>query len=560
MTRPKLFPLLFVLLIITPILSFSQSTKRIEIELLENSDHHIIPLKENGLLVLYKTEAKKNANEIMFDLYDTDLSKINSTSTPLADKDAVLIDYVVSDEDIYILYSESKSTAIFTYMKDLEIINYNVKTRTLRKFSGSLEKYLYYEKMFVNKGVVSLVGSMGLSPMQIQRKSCMFAALSCGCMILAPFYANNMFKKIVPTVNKFDFNKSKVTVSSYTYLKEKEKSELLTASINDSTGDINLISKTIISKKENKHTLHTLKGNKFSKEVNIKFPNGKEIIEARVSTFEDRIVYGATYSPKITKMNFVAISAGVAVGSIKNGVSEFNTLIPYSKFKNFKFQLSTVEKRMVKKNKKKGKEETGIEMMIKFHNTIEQEDKFVFMGEVYYPTYRYETTTTYVNGRAQTTTRKVFDGFKYQGALVFAVSKKGEFLWENGVNVEDYNKYWSDNSYRYKFIEQNDGGIKILYNDGKTLFTSTVFDEKTLINGKSVTFLEQKVGDKKTKVTANNKTDKASSVSSNGVDYWYDNYFISYGDQTITSKKEGTLLGLAKNKKKVYFINKIDVE
>jgi hypothetical protein len=547
--------LALLLLLTIPSITNAQSKKRIEIELQENTDHHIIPLEKNGVLVMYKAEGKGKGSDLVFELYDTDLKKENSTSSTLADQDAILIDYVANSEDVFMVYADAKSTAIHTFMKEFEIVNYNVKTRTVRKFSAKFEDHIYYKKMFVKNGIVSVVGSMGLNPYQIIRRSC-FSSL--GCIFLMPMIAQKKYSKLKPTVHTFDFNKKTISAKSATYLREKERSEMMSASMNDSTGDISLIAKTIISKKENKHTIHNFKEGKFEKEINIKFPSGKEIVDARVTTFDNRIVYGGTYSTKVSKTNQVAVSAGVAVGLIENGKSVFNTTIPYNKFKNFKFAMSNLEKKMAKKSKKKGLAESSMEMMMKYHPTVEQDGKYLFLAEVFFPTYRIEVYTEMVNGRPQTRTRRVFDGFQYQGGVVFAVSDKGEFLWENGVNVKDNNRYFSSNSYRYKFIEQGDGGIKLLYNDGKTLYTSTIYDGSTIIEGSKIPLSEEKEGNKKTKVQAKNTTDLATTVSKNGVEYWYDNYFLSFGEQKITSKKEGKALG--KNRKTVYYLEKVDVD
>ena len=79
--------------------------------------------------------------------------------------------------------------------------------------------------------------------------------------------------------------------------------------------------------------------------------------------------------------------------------------------------------RKQKRKEKKGKE-MNINYLIASHDIIKKGDKYIMLGEAYYPTYRTETRTD-ANGNV--TYRTVFDGYQYTHAVVAGFDKDGHF-------------------------------------------------------------------------------------------------------------------------------------
>jgi hypothetical protein len=124
----------------------------------------------------------------------------------------------------------------------------------------------------------------------------------------------------------------------------------------------------------------------------------------------------------------------------------------------------------IEKKKKKNKFNTSA--MVTVHGIEPMGKNFVILGEVFFPTYRTETHTTYVNGRAQTTTTQVFDGYQYTHAVIietdaeYTMTNNAVFLMSPGykpyvarqfVKIESgkkslsftYNSYDETNNYTY---------------------------------------------------------------------------------------------------------------
>jgi hypothetical protein len=197
----------------------------------------------------------------------------------------------------------------------------------------------------------------------------------------------------------------------------------------------------------------------------------------------------------------------------------------------------------------------GLQSIISFtfHEILIRDNEILVFAEPYYPTYHTETRVVYVNGRATTQTVTVFDGYKFLGAMVMAFDLEGNMVWENGFKIADGPLSFST-SRKFDFYETEDDGIKVVYNNAGSIFSKVIYDDK----------VESEVELMKVKTATNAK--KVKNLDSrytevNGTEYWYDNFYLAFGMQKITSDAKAK--DRAKDEKKnktIFYLNKIEIE
>jgi hypothetical protein len=174
------------------------------------------------------------------------------------------------------------------------------------------------------------------------------------------------------------------------------------------------------------------------------------------------------------------------------------------------------------------------------HPLLSYDDKYYFLGEFFYPTYRTETYQTYVNGRWVTQTRVVFDGYQYTHAVMACFDKKGNLLWDNCFEM------WLDYKpmTRQMFVTATinpEGRIDLLFSSRKDIVTKTYG-----LDG-------EKLRDVSRSGIDTGREDDKIKRSLTMMEYWYDDHFIARGVQLI--KDKGKTDG--KKRRYVFFVNKI---
>jgi len=255
----------------------------------------------------------------------------------------------------------------------------------------------------------------------------------------------------------------------------------------------------------------------------------------------DEIAIAGTYSSFVNGANN-GIYFATSVDGVVDNISTYNFLeIP-----NYTSYLPQKTQQRVEKKKeraaKRGKE-LEANQLIMMHDLIPVDNDFLIIAEAYYPTYRTETRTTYVNGKATTTTVQVFDGYQYTHALVAKFNSKGEMLWSQVFKMYLWYKPMRAKQFiRIAGREQN--SIKLVYADGRNIYS------KSFSYGGEV--LSEKTSNP---INTTNENDKIRASYSDVI-YWYDNFFLSYGTQSIKNKVDDDV----KRKRTVMFMNKISFE
>lgn len=254
---------------------------------------------------------------------------------------------------------------------------------------------------------------------------------------------------------------------------------------------------------------------------------------------KDEYIYTGTYSDHSS-----ASSQGIYICKTKNSKREFIKFYNFLDLENFLSYLPEKKQAKIEKKKKK-KELKGKELKIDYrmasHDILVKDDKFIYIGEAYYPTYRTETyTTTGANGTTVTHTRTVFDGYQYTHATIAAFSLKGEKIWDQTFKMYPYYKPY----YVKKFISvstEDKKKIDMLFASGSTIYSKSFDLNGEVLNDKSYETIE----------TGNDED--IVKYSYTNMDYWYGKYFLAHGFQKIKNKEES----LGNKKRKIYFINKI---
>lgn len=253
---------------------------------------------------------------------------------------------------------------------------------------------------------------------------------------------------------------------------------------------------------------------------------------------DDQVLIAGTYS----KMK-AAGAAGMFISSYTEGDQDYFNTYDFTEYENFfKYMSNKRQKKVQKKiarRKSKGKE-VSLNVKMAIHN-IEKSGKLYYMlGEVYYPTYRTETRTTYVNGRPTTTTYTVFDGYQYTHAVLSTFDMDGE-----KVDDHIFEMWLSYKPYSVKrFIELNvdDESVKMAFVDGDVLKTK-VLDQGDLVDDEDIILIGENANDK-------------VRYSGGSVEHFYGNSFVSYGSQRIKNKKDKNV----KKKRNIFYMQKIIIE
>jgi hypothetical protein len=202
--------------------------------------------------------------------------------------------------------------------------------------------------------------------------------------------------------------------------------------------------------------------------------NGKLLIDGNV-TWIDKSSYllcGATGSNS-------SIAKGMYIIEMRDGQMQRRNDYDFNDFKDF---YSTLNAKMQKKieRKKNRKKNFESQCYMVTHPVVFNENAWTVLGEVFYPTYRTEYRTSYVNGRAVTQTVYVFDGFAYSHAVVLQVSPELEKIKDYSFNLDIYDKPYYVK--RFVRIKQVDSKLNFYYASSNSCICIGITKSCTTIN------------------------------------------------------------------------------
>ncbi|MFT5821200.1 MAG: hypothetical protein ACI8ZM_002449 [Crocinitomix sp.] len=476
--------------------------ERLEIELRNGyGNERITQFDELGFILNSKKEdITEGQREWKFDMYDTEL-KLNKSATLLIDRKYAIDEIAVIDNRLHTLYKTKKGEYI------LHSIQAGSLTET--KIEGELPKSTTIKDMVI----------MG---------------------DFAYFYARQKKLRFLYVINwrTGDVQKGVVDIPDYSTISLK----LIRFQVLEANNEVLLFIRASKNKKESEVYVLRYDGNgerkgKFKLTENVE--NNFSSISAS-PLGENHYVFTGTYSSKRS-----SLSEGLFFCEAEDDKMSYVEYYNFTDLENFLKYLPERKQEKIEK-KKQRKEDAGKELKINYliaeHPIIQLNDGYLFLGEAYYPTYRTEFYTTYVNGSPVTKTKQVFDGFQYTHAVLAKFNKFGEMVWD-----EIFEMWPSYKPFRVKRF--------ISIADGKQDALNVVFASRGQITSKSFDFDGNVLSDETSELIETNVEGDQTKRSFSNITYWYDKYFLAYGSQTIKNKQEGS-----KRKRKVYFLSKIRFE
>jgi len=348
-------------------------------------------------------------------------------------------------------------------------------------------------------------------------------------------------------LNIYDFRKR---LNNELIINEASDVNVENLKIDTVNNKIYVVFKKEISRKENKLFLSTynLNGNKLSSADIAVNDETKKILTASIVLLHDgNIGITGSYNLSSEKANVytetsVLEAAGMYYVKIeKNKVNAFqfyNFLIfpDINKYLN-KREISKIRKIQESKDQK----EYSLNYMLVEHDVLQTNGKLLLVSEAFYPEYRTISDMSYdYYGRMVPTSRTIFDGFRYTNAFILCLDEDGKILWNNLFDI--WNILTMEVKERVSIMPLKDEYVFSYNNDGEIVYKS-INDTITL----------SEIDNTKIELTYPN--DKIMENPSANIDYWYNNYFLCYGIQTV---KNNALAN--KSKRTVFYINKISYE
>ena len=191
-----------------------------------------------------------------------------------------------------------------------------------------------------------------------------------------------------------------------------------------------------------------------------------------------------------------------------------------------------------KKADKKGTEKMSLDYDLLIHNILEHNNTYYFIAEGFYEEYRTVTSTYYdYYGRPMPLSYSVFDGYRYFNGFVSCFDESGKMLWDNGMEI--FNILTFNLKRMISVYFEGDETVLAYNRDGK--IASKIISEDEVVEGVEYYPLE-----------GSYTNDRVMEDSNSSMDYWYDNYFLCYGFQTIRNSSF-----VDREKRTVFYVNKV---
>lgn len=494
---------LSLLVVLATAYSFAQvqSVKRLEFDLKDGYNNETIyEFGKNGFVLFANSDSQSGEVQWKFDKYDNDLNFQKTLELTLP-KGYYRDDSYLDDQDLYLLLKNRKG--------NFSIVHYNAELNSLSTIDGEVKSGTSIRNMAVLNDLAYFVA------VRSKINYLLTVDLKTGEQALEPIAIEGI-------------NSRKLQLKNFEV--QKQNNEVII-----------MLSEYVNKRESNMYVVRTDK-NGIQKD----YTNFSENAEYRINDLtasalnQNDYVYSGTFSAKGK-----TTSTGLYFSVIDDGKIKSLNYYNFVDLENFLSYLPERTQERIEKKKSK-KESRGKELQISYwlapHNIIQTDDGYIFLAEAYYPTYRQEarTTTTYVNGVARTTTTyvQVFDGYQYTHAFLAKFDKNGNLVWDQCFKMwMAYKPYYVKRF--IKIADQQQDAIKL------------VFSSSNRIASKSFSFDGEILSDYSSEIIESNLDGDKAKYSYSNISFWYDNYFIAYGSQTIKNKQE------EKKKRKVYFINKI---
>jgi hypothetical protein len=245
------------------------------------------------------------------------------------------------------------------------------------------------------------------------------------------------------------------------------------------------------------------------------------------------------------------VSDGYYTALVNNGIAESIKYYNFANFANaFKYITDPNALRVKTKPAKKADKsdenapsdntsdkERTMNLRLLTHDVMSNNGQFIITAEAYSPEYHTNTQMSYdYYGRAFPTSYQVFDGFRYSHAFVAGFDSSGMMLWNNGMEMRDILTKYLNRKLNALFINDE---IILYYNANNKVAFKTIQGNAVVENTTYTTLAPKRA------------TDQHLDEYLGTIQYWYDDYFIATGYESIRNNYMET------NKRNVFYLSKM---
>ena len=498
----------------------AQEFKTVRLEIPADMDadsYHVEPMGQNGVLIFY---ASNEVNEMgkrnwYFGLFDKKLNqewlKFVSLNDPIEYKGARL-----NGKRLHLLFRNSGKMKGSSY-DFYELVTYDAANQSFSQISGTLPEKCEIAGFEVIDNTACLALNLNKFTTDL-----LFVSLISGDLFpehLSPDNECMIIKLDVDRMSRHFIVAQKV-VSDGRYIKDR------------------ILLYTPSRKLVHEYQIEAPDGIKLLRDF-LFFPNYPEQLIV-VGSYD--IVAGRMASLKDVRDTETARSAGFYFVKFENFTQ---TSFNYFDFLHFN-QLQGVTKQPEVVNTRTVIDSTGAKekqrVLTSFvHLTeavgLKMNGEYIVSAEIFSPQYRTETRMDYdYYGRPYPYTYRVFNGYKFEDAVVAEFSADGNMLWDNELILNELVSYKRKSN---TCLVADSPYLTMAYANGGKLYSQTYQD------GKKITGDEIYVAGFFTR-------DKVIEDEDNTLIHWYDDFFLIYGDQVIRNRT------MSDNEDRaVFFVNKV---
>ncbi len=506
----------FVLLLVVPMMTFGQNDPPLRIEIESKSDeanYKVTTCGDNGLIFFYETTVlQDNYKFWTFISYNKFMQEFWKKDVPVYENMSFRRK-ILNGDNLYLFFhdTEKKKKEAFNY----QVLRINIPSGRYELFSGNLPE---------NAKLVDfdVLGDHLVAGIDLDEEQSMIFSLNMTTKEAKTVYelmeVTSRFENIyIDTLNNSYvgiFNVFASKTENYLLLKEFD--------INDTN-----INSIIISPQENK-----------------KLNSGKLVT---INQTERMIIgtYDYVKGSSIDKKNyFNNSSTGFFSIKIDNNTQQGSQYFSFLELENMTGYLKSKEYQQAQKKASKSDEDSdkySPEFDLLIHDIVQKDSLYYFIGEAFYEEYHTVTSTYYdYYGRPMPVSYEVFDGYKYFNAFISCFDRNGNKLWDNGMEIFNILTFDLTNRVIVYFIENE---TVLAYNrEGK--IGAKIFNGTNVVEGVEYYPIESMF-----------VNDKIMADSKSSMEYWYDNYFLAYGFQTIKNNSQSDT-----DKRVVFYMNKVSFQ
>lgn len=266
----------------------------------------------------------------------------------------------------------------------------------------------------------------------------------------------------------------------------------------------------------------------------------KNLLDAQVTEFDGQQQFLAgTYGPRRSRY-----SRGLFIASIKPNGQQTIKYHNYGDLNNFFSYMRSkreerVKRRIERRKLKNKKIRLNYRMVI--HELIADNDKYILLGEAYYPKYNSYYYNGLYGGMPSRYDNMYFDGYRYTHAIAVCFDKNGNLLWDHTFKLDNVR---SMQLKQLVHVNVQNESVVLMYSFEKEIQTKVIQNngefQETASNPIKLASEYDEV-----------KRDNDSEIA--GIGKWYDEFFYIHGTQDIRQRSEQ---GMGSTRK-VFFINKV---